>query len=109
MNGVLFLDLCKAFDTVDDIILIKKLSIYGIQNESLDWFKSYLHNRIQFCVVNHATSSPQKVHCGVPQGSNLGRLLFLLYVNDLPNSLENSCHIQQCMLMIQILQCVHLV
>jgi hypothetical protein len=74
INGVLFLDLCKAFDTVDHKILIKKLFIYGIRNKSLDWFKSYLHNRKQFCVVNNATSYTQKVSCEVPQGSNLGPL-----------------------------------
>ena len=91
INGVLFLDLCKAFDTVDHGILLSKLSIYGIQNKALDWFKSYLHNRTQYCRVNSATSSTRKIRCGVPQGSNLGPLLFLLYVNDLPNCLDKSC------------------
>jgi hypothetical protein len=76
--------------TVDHKILIKKLFIYGIRNKSLDWFKSYLHNRKPFCVVNNATSYTKKVSCGVPQGSNLGSLLFLLYVNDLPNCMDNS-------------------
>ena len=91
INGVLFLDLCKAFDTVDHEILLSKLSIYGVQNKALDWFKSYLTNRMQYCRVNNATSFTQKISCGVPQGSNLGPLLFLLYVNDLPNCLDNSC------------------
>jgi hypothetical protein len=91
INGVLFLDLCKAFDTVDHGILLSKLFIYGIQNKALDWFKSYLHNRTQYCRVNSGTSSTRNIRCGVPQGSNLGPLLFLLYVNDLPNCLDKSC------------------
>jgi hypothetical protein len=91
INGVLFLDLYKAFDAVDHGILLSKLSIYGIQNKALDWFKSYLHNRTQYCRVNSATSSTRKVLCGVPQGSNLGPLLGFLYVNDLPNCLDKSC------------------
>ena len=91
INGVLFLDLCEAFDTVDHEILLRKLSIYGGQNKALDWFKSYLADRMQYCRVNSATSSTRKISCGVPQGSNLGPLLFLIYVNDLPNCLRNSC------------------
>jgi hypothetical protein len=85
-----FLTLCKAFDTIDHKITTKKyLFIYGIQDKAFDWFKSYLSDRKQCCMVNNATSSPRKVNSGVPQGSNLGPLLFLLYVNNLPNCLES--------------------
>ena len=78
INGVLFLDLCKAFDTVDHEILLRKLSIYGVQNKALYWFKSYLADRMQYCRVNSATLSIRKISCGVLQESNLGPLLFLI-------------------------------
>ena len=87
-NGVLFLDLKKAFDTVDHVILLKKLNCYGVDDRALAWFRSYLEDRQQVCYVNGVTSSMARITCGVPQGSILGPLLFLLYVNDFPKSLD---------------------
>ena len=87
LNAVVFIDLKKAFDTIDHLILLRKLRLYGFDEGSLRWFESYLSNRSQRCSVNGHLSKTCQITCGVPQGSILGPLLFLLYINDLPNCL----------------------
>ena len=89
-SGVTFIDLKKAFDTVDHDILIAKLRLYGVEGMELDWFISYLSNRKQCCKVNGNISKIQDIKCGVPQGSCLGPLLFLIYINDLPFALHRT-------------------
>ena len=77
LNHVIFLDLKKAFDCVDHTILLRKLYNCGITETSLEWFQSYLTDIIQISKVNQTLSNKRIVKCGVPQGSNLGPLLFL--------------------------------
>ena len=86
----IFIDFKKAFDTVDHNILFSKLEHYGIRGQALDWLKSYLTNRQQFAYVNGKNSTKQKITYGVPQGSVLGPLLFLIFTNDIGNCTESK-------------------
>ena len=79
----IFIDLAKAFDTVNHAILLAKLSFYGIRGLSYQWFASYLNNRKQYVSLDGVESQCAYVKCGVPQGSILGPILFLIYINDL--------------------------
>ncbi len=91
INCIVFLDIRKAFDSINHNILLSKMrSNFGISGNELLWFESYLTNREQQCVVNGILSSVGKLKCGDPQGSILGPLLFLLYINDLPQCLQKT-------------------
>ena len=77
------IDLSKAFDTVEQKILITKLENYGVKGTNLQWIKSYIENRKQFIAYENFSTSYITISCGVPQGSILEPLLFLVYKNDL--------------------------
>ena len=87
LTGAVLLDIRKAFDSVDHSILLEKIPFYGVADKELMWFKSYtyLTAQQQQCLINGCLSSQSNLLCGVPQDSILGPLLFLIYINDLPN------------------------
>ena len=95
-----FIDLSKAFDNVDHQVLIKKLQYYGNDATALEWFKSYLSNIKQYISPQDVSKNCLDIICGVLQGSLIGRLLFVIYVNDLFKALNPLWNL--CLLMIQI-------
>ena len=82
-TGMILIDLQKAFDTINHDILISKMGLIGFSKETTEWFRSYLLNRKFIVHIKNTSSEPGDLLCGVPQGSILGPLLFLLYVNDM--------------------------
>ena len=89
-NLTIFLDIKEAFHTVDYVNLLKNLYVNGIRGKGVHWFDSYLNNRRQFCSLNGQHSKARKVTCGIPQGSCLGPLPFIICLNDLEKCLKFS-------------------
>ena len=88
VTGMILIDLRKSFDTINHDILLKKLSIIGFSDHTVKWFQSYLSNRKFMVNLENSFSEVSSISCGVPQGSILGPLLFLIYANDIPMAVK---------------------
>ena len=90
LTGMILIDLRKAFDTIDHKILLNKMQYLNFSENTIAWFRSYLENRTFLVTIENITSNAGNLSCGVPQGSILGPLLFLIYVNDMPGAINFS-------------------
>ena len=90
MTGMILIDLQKPFDTIDHDMLLKKLSAIGFSNHTIDWLKSYLSNRLFRVNIGNCYSEPSNFTCGLPQGFILEPLLFLKYVNGMPQTFKSN-------------------
>ena len=90
LTSAVYVDLSKDFDTIGHNVLLQKLSSYGVKDNELEWFNSYLFNRKNNVCVDRNISIPEPLYCGVSQGSILGPLLFIIFINDLSDYIKHA-------------------